>query len=71
VDFTLKLYLKYEYQAVSKGLKTVKKEAFFKVINRVSNHLYDSYLLGKRNYCFFYLKKSNLGPLKEQESVNI
>jgi hypothetical protein len=57
VDFTLKPYLKYEYQAVLKGLKTVEKEAFFKTINRVSNHLYNSHLLGKRNYCFFYLKK--------------
>jgi hypothetical protein len=70
VYFTLKPYPKYEYQAVSKGPKTTEKEAFLKAINGVSNHLHNSHPLGKRNYCFFYLKKSNLEPLKEQESVN-
>jgi hypothetical protein len=34
VDFALKSYLKYEYQAALKGLKTIEKEAFFKAINR-------------------------------------
>jgi hypothetical protein len=41
VDFTLKPYRKYEYQAVSKGQKTAEKEALFKAINEVSDHLYD------------------------------
>jgi hypothetical protein len=29
VDFIIKPYLKYKYQAVSKGVKTAEKEAFF------------------------------------------
>jgi hypothetical protein len=70
VDFTSKPYQKYKYQAVSKGVKTAEKKAFFKAINRVSDHLHDSHSLGKRNYCFFCLKKSNLEPSKEQESLN-
>jgi hypothetical protein len=56
-DITLKPYLKYEYQAVSKGLKTVGKEAFLKAIDRVSNHLYNLNLLEKKGRCFFYIKK--------------
>jgi hypothetical protein len=60
-DITLKPYLKYEYQAVSKGLKTVEKEAFSKAFNnRVSDHLYGLNLLGKKGWCFFWIKKSTL-----------
>jgi hypothetical protein len=39
VDFTLKPYSKYEYQAVSKGPKTAEKGAFLKAISESNlNH---------------------------------
>ena len=40
-DITLKLYLKYKYQAVLKGPKKDEKEAFLKAINDSFNHLYN------------------------------
>jgi hypothetical protein len=70
-DITSKPYLKYEYQPVLKGLKIVEKEDFLKAINNgVSNHLYSLNPLGKKGRCFFYIKKSTLKALKEQESAN-
>jgi hypothetical protein len=70
-DITSKPYLKYEYQAVSKGPKTVKKEAFLKAFNNgVSDHLYGLNPLGKKGWCFFCIKKSTLKAQKEQESVS-
>jgi hypothetical protein len=54
----LKLYLKYQYQAVSKGLKRAGKEAFLKNINRFSSdHSYGLNPLKKRGYCFFFVHK--------------
>jgi hypothetical protein len=65
-DITSKLYPKYEYQAVSKGLKIAEKEAFLKAINnRVSDHLYGLNPLGKKGWCFFYIKKNTLKVSKE------
>jgi hypothetical protein len=55
VDFTSKIYLKYQHQPVLTGLKGAEREAFIKTIdNRVSNHLYDLHPLRKRNYCFLF-----------------
>jgi hypothetical protein len=66
----LKPYLKYQYQSPSKGSKTTEKEAFLKIINGSNvSHLYSLYPLKIKNSCFFYPKKSTLGPLKEQESA--
>jgi hypothetical protein len=68
VDFTLKPYLKYQYQPPLKGPKITEKEAFLKAINRsLSDYLYCLYPFRKRNHYFFCLKKSNLGSLKEQK----
>jgi hypothetical protein len=40
-DIISKPYLKYKYQSVSTGLKSVKKEAFFKAISKEDlEHLY-------------------------------
>jgi hypothetical protein len=71
VDFTSKLYLKYQYQPSLKGPKTIEKEAFLKTINgSLSDHLYRLHPFGKRNHCFFCPKKSNLGSLKEQKTAD-
>jgi hypothetical protein len=70
-DITSKPYSKYEYQAISKGPKTTEKRAFLKAINgSISDYLYDLYPLNKRSHCFFYLKKTNFEPLKEQEPTD-
>jgi hypothetical protein len=69
-DITSKPYLKYEYQAVSKGLKIIEKEAFSKAINRVSDHSYNLNLLEKKGRCFFCIKKSTLRAEKQQELAN-
>jgi hypothetical protein len=66
----IKPYPKYQYQPPSKGTKVIEKEAFLKSINRsLSEHLYTLYPLKKRNYYFFCSKKSNIRPLKEQETA--
>jgi hypothetical protein len=36
-DIVLKPYLKYKYQSVSTGPKTVKNKAFLKVFNRLNS----------------------------------
>jgi hypothetical protein len=60
VDFTLKIYPKYQYQPVSIRLKEAEREAFIKAINnKVFNYLYNLYPLRKRNYYYFYSKKNN------------
>jgi hypothetical protein len=71
-DITSKLYLKYHYKAVSKGLKSVKKEAFSEIINgSFSDHLYNLNPLRKKNWCFFCLKKSIKRAEKERKSEDL
>jgi hypothetical protein len=71
VDFTLKPYLKYQYQLPLKGPKSMEKDAFLKAINRsLTNYLYGLNPLNKRGYYFFYLKKTISESLKEQEINN-
>jgi hypothetical protein len=74
VDFMskdLKPYPKYQHQPPLKGPKTTEKEAFLKSLNgSLLEHFYALHPLGKRNYCFFYQKKSNNKPLKELEKAN-
>ena len=43
-DIALKLYLKYEYQAILKGLKREEKKAFLRAINNNLNYLYSENL---------------------------
>ena len=43
-DITLKLYLKYKYQAIFKGLKREEKKAFLRAININLNYLYSENL---------------------------
>jgi hypothetical protein len=67
----LKPYPKYQYQTPLRGPKIAKKEALLTTINgSILEHLYALNLLGKKGNCFFCPKKSNLGPLKEQEKAN-
>jgi hypothetical protein len=61
-EITLKPYLKYVYQPISKGPKLAEKEAFSKAINGSLNYLYSEHLLKKRGFCFLYFKKSSLKP---------
>jgi hypothetical protein len=64
----LKPYPKYQYQIPSERSKSTEREAFLSTINGpLSEHLYALNPLGKKGRCFFYLKKSTLGPFKEQE----
>jgi hypothetical protein len=44
-EITLKPYLKYVYQPVSKGPKLAEKEAFLKAMIGSLNYLYSEYLL--------------------------
>jgi hypothetical protein len=65
-DIISKPYLKYEYQAVSKGPKRAEKQAFLKTINRsFPDHSYNLNLLKKEVIVFFCSQKSNLGAQKE------
>jgi hypothetical protein len=49
----------------------MKREAFLStIIEPLLEHLYAPNPLGKKGRCFFCLKISTLGPLKEQESAN-
>jgi hypothetical protein len=65
IDFILKPYPKYEYQAVSRELKTAEKQAFLKACNEsISDHLYDLHLLRKKGYYFFCIKKKQFRAFK-------
>jgi hypothetical protein len=71
VDLSLKSYLKYQYRPFKNRSKSIEKQAFLKAINRsLSDYFYNLYLLKKRSYYFFYFRKTNLEPLKEQESAD-
>jgi hypothetical protein len=64
-----KPYPKYKYQSVSIGPKIAEKQAFFSAINRSNlNHSYDLNSSRKRNWCFFYPKKSIKQTKKKLES---
>ena len=56
-DITLKLYLKYKYQAIFKGLKREEKKAFLRAININLNYLYSENLYKKKDISFFIFKK--------------
>ena len=66
-EITLKPYLKYVYEPVSKGPKSNKTEEILEHIDDFSNHQYSENPSKKRGYFVFCVKKSTLGPLKEQD----
>ena len=67
-EITSKPYPKYKYEEVSKGPKREGKEAFFKIINDDSNHLYLENPERKRGFCIFCIPKKGLRAQKEGES---
>jgi hypothetical protein len=63
----LKPYLKYKYQSILIRSKTAEKEVFLKAINKDNlEHLYVLNPLNRKENCFFYPKKSNLGAKKQR-----
>jgi hypothetical protein len=57
-NIVLKSYLKYKYQSVLIGLKTVKNKAFLKVFNKFnSEFLFIQNPLNKRGYYIFCSKR--------------